>query len=64
MEHDIKNKEDFFHCKFPEYPVIPNKDAYFSGVTDLPVYPKRDLGTERNDMWDDFDGYEDFDPRK
>ena len=51
MEYEIEDGNGFLECKFPEYPVIPKKDAEFTR-------------NERNDMWDDFDGYEDYDSRK
>lgn len=41
---------DFYRCKFPE-----------EVITDLPEYPR---GNDRRDMWDDFDGNEDFDSSK
>jgi hypothetical protein len=69
MEYEIREEDDFFHLKFPEYPVIPKKDAYFTQkefdqevIKDL----KRIASeySDRRDMWDDFDGFEFFDPRK
>jgi hypothetical protein len=69
MEYEIEEGNGFLECKFPEYPVIPKKDAYFTQkefdqevIKDL----KRIASeySDRRDMWDDFDGFEVFDPRK
>jgi hypothetical protein len=75
MEYEIEEGNGFLECKFPEYPVIPKKDAYFTQkefdqevIKDLKRlaldYHDIDIRCNRGDMWDDFDGYEDFDPRK
>lgn len=75
MELELGKGNGFLECKFPEHEVIPNKDAYFTQkefdqevIKDLKRlsldHPDIDVRCNRRDMWDGFDGFEDYDPRK